>query len=164
MKKDNHKKSVYLKNAIFIALFIISIMHIFILFQFLCDNAAIGLSWSISIAFLIGGFVLWIVKPAENISKKRKKYILRLRIIYTSLGGILFIVNAFVFINKVIVSWLLIITVALVFISICLLLQLANSKNSDVVLYDNINTNNDNNDEIKNDIDSKEVKEFGKNN
>lgn len=164
MKKDNHKKSVYLKNAIFIALFIISIMHIFILFRFLCDNAAIGLSWSISIAFLIGGFVLWIVKPAKNISKKRKKYILRLRIIYTSLGGILFIVNAFVFINKVIVSWLLIITVALVFISICLLLQLANSKNSDVVLYDNINTNNDNNDEIKNDIDLKEVKELGKDN
>lgn len=134
MKKSDDKKSLKIKATVFTALIIISIVHIFILFRFICIDAVEALLWGAAVSLLIGGLILWIIKVKEIITEKQKRYLLSLRIIYTGLGGILFIVNSFVFINKITISCLLIITVFLIFISVCLASKLSKSKNNETIL------------------------------
>ena len=72
--------------------------------------------WPLSIIILIVDLLFWILPDKEELPEKNKRMLKNYRIIFLVIGGILFIINSFVFIKKIIYSCMLVTIVLFVFI------------------------------------------------
>lgn len=89
------------------------------LFRQLFDEQYVAYLWGIAIAFILATIVMIILIPKVN----EKKYKLRQIIIAAilgSIGGIMFIVDAFLFIDKLLYSFMLVVGVASFIVAVIL--------------------------------------------
>lgn len=115
MKKEK------IRNFIFTIIFILGLTHIFILFRFLISDPLQSFLWGISVIFLISGLAFFLLSINKKFVKLKKRRLFLCEVLFTCIGAIIFITNSFIFIKKILISVLLVISVTLVFISLVLL-------------------------------------------
>lgn len=130
-----HKKNK-IKSAIFTIIYILSLAHICILFRFICPNPLQTFLWWISVALIISGLAMILLSINKEIKEKKRKYLLPCIILFSVIGGVVFTINAFLFIDDLFVSILLVLSVLLVFIAFVLLqhwvIALKDNKNENI--------------------------------
>lgn len=116
MKKISLKLLISL--IVFIVLWTACFLLICCLFIEIYGKTRTALYWSASVFMLLNG-LLWLILAIHANAKQRKKMrnsLISAEILGTGVGGIGFIVCSFLFIKDLCVSFLLVITVALVFL------------------------------------------------
>lgn len=104
-----------------IALIIIAVTTLFSLFGSLFRYELQSLMWPLAIAFLVVDLLFWIIPTLDVLPEERRKLIKIYRIIFSLIGGVLFIIDAFIYIENKIYSLMVVIIVLCYFIGlICL--------------------------------------------
>lgn len=114
------KKNI-VKIIIFAVVYSLAFAHIEILLRFVCGEPLQALMWWLSVVFLINGLISFLLSSKKNLSNKLHKHFLICEILFTAIGLILFVADAFLFISKIYISILLIISVVLIFTTLVLL-------------------------------------------
>lgn len=110
-----------IKGSIFTALFIVCLTLIATLFRLVFDDSLKATLWWLATIFLITGLVSFIMSANKSTREKNHKRLMICKILFTTVGGVLFIVNSFVFISNFLVSILLVIVVSVFFAALALL-------------------------------------------
>ena len=116
--KDRDKKCFKGKGLAALGIVSIAIVTstLFSLFGSLYRYEIKNFLWPLSIIILIVDLLFWILPDKEELPEKNKRMLKNYRIIFLVIGGILFIINSFVFIKKIIYSCMLVTIVLFVFI------------------------------------------------
>ena len=80
--------------------------------------------WPLAIIFLVVDILFWIIPSLNMLPAKRRKLIKIYRIIFSLVGGALFIIDAFIYMENKIYSLMLVIIVLCFFIGLILLKKL----------------------------------------
>ena len=124
--KKNNKGKRQLKCLLVagIAPIIIVIVTLFSLFGSLFRYELQSFMWPIAIIFLVVDLVFWLIPTLDLLPIKRQKLIKIYRIIFSLIGGVLFVIDAFVYIENKIYSLMLVIIVLCFFIGLIFLKKL----------------------------------------
>ena len=138
MKSKNNKEEIAVENKINnkekkrqillavagIAPIIIVSSTLFSMFGWLFRYKLQSLLWPLAIIFLVLDLIFWIIPDLDILSVKRRKLIISYRIIFSLTGGVLFVIDAFLFIDNKIYSLMLITIVLCFFVGSILLKKL----------------------------------------
>ena len=113
-----------------IASIIIVVVTLFSLFGTLFRYELESLMWPLAIIFLVVDLLFWIVPTLDMLQVKRQKLIKIYRIIFSLVGGVLFVIDAFIFIENKIYSLMLVIIVLCFFIGLIFLKKLFKEGNN----------------------------------
>ena len=113
-----HRK-VSIKALIGIVFFVITLATLMSLFATLFDESYVVLCWSIAIDFLLATIVMIILIPKVNDKKYKLRQVITAAVM-GSIGGIMFIVDAFVFIDNLLHSFMLVVGVASFIVAVIL--------------------------------------------
>ena len=94
-----------------IALIMIAVTTLFSLFGTLFRYELQGFMWPLAIIFLVVDILFWIIPSLNMLPAKRRKLIKIYRIIFSLVGGALFIIDAFIYMENKIYSLMLVIIV-----------------------------------------------------
>ena len=130
--KNNHNEKKHNENkrpigllVVCLTLIMVSVVTVFSLFGWLFRSEAQSFLWPLAISFLIVSLTIWIIPTALNtLPEKRRKLIIIYRIIFSLIGGILFIIDAFCFIENKIYSLMLVVIVICFFVGLILFKKL----------------------------------------
>lgn len=124
--KKNNKEKRRLKCLLIagIASIIIVVVTLFSLFGTLFRYELQGFMWPLAIIFLVVDILFWIIPSLNMLPAKRRKLIKIYRIIFSLVGGALFIIDAFIYMENKIYSLMLVIIVLCFFIGLILLKKL----------------------------------------
>ena len=126
MESKNNKEKRRLKCLLIagITLIIIVVATLFSLFGSLFKYEIQSFMWPLAINFLIVDLLFWIIPSLNMLPAKRRKLIKTYRIIFSLVGGALFVIDAFIFIENKIHSFMLVTIVLCFFIGLILLKKL----------------------------------------
>ena len=120
----------FIKAIISLVIFMLGISHVFVLFRFVCNDMFEGVLWGVAIALLLTGLICFILPYAKQDEQDRIKKVRFIgKIICTILGGVLFVVDSVVFIEDVIVTILLLLSVIFAYLGTILLCSCLNQNN-----------------------------------
>lgn len=123
-KKNTEKRRAMCFLIVGIAAVTAVTATLFSLFGALFRYKAQSFLWPLAISFLIVALISWIIPALDKLPAKRQKLIRIYRIVFTVIGGVLFIINSFLFIDDTIYSFMLITIVLCLFVGL-IFLQLA---------------------------------------
>ncbi len=120
--KNQTKESRRKKCLCTIAIVSITICNVtlFSLFGALYRRQLQSVMWPLAIIFLIAALAFWITPTLETLPIKKQRSIKINRIIFSVLGGVLLIIDAFVFIDNKLYSLMLVTIVLCFFIGLIL--------------------------------------------
>lgn len=124
MKNNNHEKEnkrQKLLGTVGLTAIIICIVTLFSLFTAMFRGHIQSLLWPLAIICLVVDLIFWIIPTLDTLPAKKQRYLKRYRIIFSVLGGVLFVIDAFVFIDKKILSCMLVTIVLCLFVGLILL-------------------------------------------
>ena len=124
--KKNNKEKRRLKCLLVagIAPIIVVEVTLFYLFGTLFRYEPQGFLWPLAIIFLVVDLLFWLIPTLDVLTVKRRKLINIYRIIFSLIGGVLFVINSFIFINNKIYSFMLVIIVLCLFVGLIFLKKL----------------------------------------
>ncbi len=109
-----------IKMIVFTIVYVIGIVVLEKLFEYIFDDLLKSLLWWSSIVFLITGMILFCIYINRKFNMSNRKYFVCIWIFFMAIGEILLIVDSILFIKKIIVAILLILSVTFIYLSIVL--------------------------------------------
>ena len=119
-KKQNENKRLISLLVACITPIVICVVTLFSLFGWLFRFELQSFLWPLAISFLIVSLIFWIIPTLNILPEKRRKLIIIYRIIFSLVGGVLFIIDAFCFIENKIFSLMLVVIVICLFLGLLL--------------------------------------------
>ena len=80
--------------------------------------------WPLAISFLVVDLIFWLTPALRLLSEKRRKLITIYRIVFSLIGGVLFVVDAFLFLENKIYAAMLVVIVLCLFLGLIFLKKL----------------------------------------
>ena len=109
---------------------IIVVATLFSLFGWLFRFELQSFLWPLAISFLVVDLIFWLIPDLSKLSAKRRKLIIIDRSVFSLIGGVLFVVDAFLFLENKLYAAMLVVIV------LCLFLGLIFFKKLFQVFYD----------------------------
>ncbi len=125
--KDNKEKKHLTFLIVGLASISIFSATLFSLFGNLFRFKAQSILWPLAIIFLVYDLIFCIIPALDLLPVKKQKLIKRIRIVFSLIGGTLFIIDSFVFIDNLIYSFMLVTMVFCLFIGLIFLKKLFKS-------------------------------------
>ncbi len=110
-----------IKWIVFTALFVVCLSLIATLYRFVFEDPLQAALWWLATVFLIAGLATFMMSANKSAREKMPKRLMVCKIVFTTVGGVLFIVNSFVFVSDLLLSILLVIVVSVFFAAFALL-------------------------------------------
>jgi len=120
MEMRMNNKLNKIKMIVFTIVYVIGIVVLEKLFEYIFDDLLKSLLWWSSIVFLITGMILFCIYINRKFNMSNRKYFVCIWIFFMAIGEILLIVDSILFIKKIIVAILLILSVTFIYLSIVL--------------------------------------------
>lgn len=89
---------------------------LFSLFGSLFRSEPQSFMWPLAIIFLVVDFIVWIIPSLDTLPVTKRKLINIYRIIFSLIGGVLFLIDVFIYINNLIYSLMLVAIVLCFFV------------------------------------------------
>ncbi len=109
-----------IKMIVFTIVYILGIVILEKLFEYVFDDLLKSLLWWSSIVFLITGMILFCIYINRKFNMNNRKYFVCVWTAFMAIGEILLIMDSVLFIEKIIVTILLILSVTFIYLSIVL--------------------------------------------
>ena len=124
-KKDNKQKR-HLKCLLVAGItpIIVVVVTLFSLFGSLFRYELKSFMWPLAIIFLAVDLLFWIIPTLDMLPIKRRRLIKIYRIVFSLIGGVLFVIDAFIYIDNKLYSFMLVIIVLSFFIGLIVLKKL----------------------------------------
>lgn len=121
--KKNNKEKRHLKYLLVAGItpIIVVVATLFSLFGSLFRYELKSFLWPLAINFLVVDLLFWIIPTLDILPIKRRKLIKIYRIIFSLIGGVLFVTDSFIFIDNKIYSLMLVVIVLCFFIGLIFL-------------------------------------------
>ena len=97
---------------------IIVVATIFALFGWLFRFELQSFLWPLAISFLVVDLIFWLIPDLSMLPEKRRKLIIIDRIVFSLIGGALFVVDAFLFLENKIYALMLVVIVLCLFLGL----------------------------------------------
>lgn len=114
----NEKKRLIILLVASITPIMICVVTLFSLFGWLFRFEPQSFLWPLAISFLVVDFIFLIIPSLSMLPAKRRKLIIFYRIVFSLIGGVLFVIDAFLFIENKIYSLMLVVVVLCLFLGL----------------------------------------------
>lgn len=124
--KKNNKEKRRLKYLLVAGIgpIIVLIVTLFSLFGELFRYELQSFLWPLAIIFLVVDLLFWIIPALDVLPVERRRLVKIYRIIFSLIGGVLFVIDSFAFIENKLYSLMLVIIVLCLFIGLIILKKL----------------------------------------
>ena len=114
----NEKKRLIILLVASITPIMIFVVTLFSLFGWLFRFEPQSFLWPLAISFLVVDFIFLIIPTLSMLPAKKRKLIIIYRIVFSLIGGVLFVIDAFLFIENKIYSLMLVVVVLCIFLGL----------------------------------------------